>query len=316
MATTTRRLFVVVLGVLAASMAAASVAFACANLTTLVFSSDTAEAGSTLDARMDRFRDGEGFSDIVMTFETRDGAVLWSGPAGEDRGADATITVPNVDPGHYAFVATQTDAEGKPVAGAPARASLEITGGGAAAVSAQEAPATAAVPASVEEAPAAAPAPEAVPAPATAPAQASTAPVETSAAPASTEAASSTQAAASSAPAAAPAQPATEQGAAASAATPAETTAATVAQPTAFDRFAAVERAAATSTAATLATVPAADVAAAQPAGASAAAQTALTEAPALASTLALWMLAGVAAFGLAVLATRRRGFGMAVARF
>lgn len=313
MATTTRRLFVVVLGVLAASLAAASVAFACANLTTLKFASDSAEAGSSLDFRLDRFRNGEGFSDIVMTFQTHDGDVVWSGPAGEDRGASGSITVPDVAEGHYAFIATQTDAEGKPVSGAPARASLHITGGAAgAAVSAQEAPATAAAPAPVEEAPAA-PAPEA------APAQASTAPVETSTAPATatTEAAPSTQAAASSTPAAAPAQPATEQGAAASAATPAETTAATVPhQVTAFDRFAAVERAAANSAPAALATVPAADVATAQPAGASAAAQTALTEAPALASTLALWMLAGVAAFGLAVLATRRRGFGMAVARF
>lgn len=316
MATTTRRLFVVVLGVMAASVAAASVAFACANLTTLKFSTDSAAAGSSVDFRLDRFRNGEGFSDIVMTFETRDGAVVWAGPAGDDRGASGSITVPDVAPGHYAFIATQTDAEGKPVSGAPARASLQITGGAAgASVSAQEAPAAAAAPAAPAEE-AAAPA-----AAAPAPAAAATAPVQASTAPAAaaTEAAPATQAATSSAPTAAASTPVTEQGAAASAATPAEATTATLAQPTAFDRFAAVERAAAAaqySAAATVATAPAAELAAAQPAGATAAAQTALAEVPALASTLALWMLGGVAAFGLAVLATRRRGLGMAVARF
>lgn len=170
MATTQKRLLVLVLGTMAAVVMAASVAFACAAITTIKLESASAAAGSTIEGRGDAFRHGDGFGNVVLTFENREGQQLWTGPVAEDRTVNFSFSVPDVAPGHYALVATQAGADGKPVPGSPARTTLQVTpaaaASGAAVAQTEAAGSPAPAPAPVEEA--AAPAPVAV-----APAQAS-----------------------------------------------------------------------------------------------------------------------------------------------
>lgn len=163
MATTNRRVLVLVLGALAGMVVAASAAFACAAITSITMSSSSAAAGSTLDFRGDAFRDGpeqavedgpRPVSDVVVRWNSRTGEELWSGRS-ENRTIAGSITVPaGTAPGQYMIVATQSYTDtGDPVPGSPARVSLEVTGAAAsgAAVSSASLDETAAAPAASEE---------------------------------------------------------------------------------------------------------------------------------------------------------------------
>lgn len=220
MATTQRRLLVLVLGAMAGVVVAASAAFACANLAAITLSTNTAAPGSTVEFRGDAFRDGpaepqeegpDAVTDVVVRWNSRSGEELWSGRS-ENRTVTGSFTVPDVSAGHYMVVATQYYVEsGAPVAGAPARASIEVTGAPASsgAVASASAEQGGAAPAASDESAAPAPAPEEAPAPAAA----TTAPQQSTAAP---SAAASTP----EAPAATSAPAASNSGASAAAATP------------------------------------------------------------------------------------------------
>lgn len=292
MATTQKRLLVLVLGAMAAVVMAASVAFACAAITTLTLESGTAAAGSTVDGRGDAFRHGDGFENVVLSFESRDGQQLWTGPVAEDRTVQYSFTVPNVAPGHYALIATQLTADGKPVPGSPARTTLQVTAPAAAsgAAVAQTEVATMPAPAPVEEvaAPAPAPVPEAV-----APAQA-TATEPAAAAPAAPAAVTPPAAVTAPAPVEAPA--------------PAQATvtepAAAVVAPAATPRQFLVDAPAVVASAAPSMLPSLREIAGSAPAAGG--------------SGLGLYALAGILGMGMSVLflARKRRGVGMAVARF
>lgn len=299
MATTQKRLLVLVLGTMAAVVMAASVAFACAAITTIKLESASAAAGSTIEGRGDAFRHGDGFGNVVLTFETREGQQLWTGPVAEDRTVNFSFTVPDVAPGHYALVATQAGADGKPVPGSPARTTLQITpaaaASGAAVAQTEAAGTPAPAPAPVEEA--AAPAPAPAPA-AVAPAQAS-ATEQPAAAPAPAAPAPTTTAPAATAPAA------TAPGAAATPVTPEVTQSATqpaaAATPKQFTNEATVSPAAST-VSSSLPEVR----------------EAVSASVPVLDGGLGLSALAAVLGMAMSVLflARKRRGIGMAVARF
>lgn len=138
MATTQRRL-VVVLGVMVGLLAAASIAYACGVISTLKLDQEQAAPGDTVTGQGDVFREGEGFNDAEVRWGSREGQVLWSGSPGEDRTIHPEFTVPDVEPGSYMVLATQTDAEGNPVAGSPARTTIEVTADGAGTASVEQA---------------------------------------------------------------------------------------------------------------------------------------------------------------------------------
>lgn len=335
--TTQKRLLVLVLGTMAGMLMAASAAFACANLTTINLSTQSAAPGSTVDFRADAFRDSTDenpASDIVVHWDAQDGPALASGPS-VNRTLEGSFTVPDVESGQYIVVATQYYIDtGDPVPGAPARQSIEVTGAeasGAAVQSTQAsegdagaagAPAPAAeeggaaspsgpaeAPAQASSAPqesaAAPPAAASGPAPAASPQVSATSPSQTTAAtPSSPPAASSTPATQDASPAAAvmTSSPAVEQAARFAAAERAaglhEVAAVPVSQAGEAARFAATERAASTT---------------------GAAAPQATTSWSALPSAAAAgWgLLALVLAMGAALMTTRRRrrGMGLAVGR-
>lgn len=305
MATTQKRLLVLVLGTMAAVVMAASVAFACAAITTIKLESASAAAGSTIEGRGDAFRHGDGFGNVVLTFENREGQQLWTGPVAEDRTVNFSFTVPDVAPGHYALVATQAGADGKPVPGSPARTTLQVTpaaaASGAAVAQTEAAGSPAPAPAPVEEA--AAPAPAAV-----APAQASATEQPAAAAPAPAAPAPAATAPTTTAPAAtAPA--ASAPGAAATAVTPevtqsapaAVTQPAAAATPKQFTHEATVSPTAST-VSSSLPEVR----------------EAVSASVPVLDGGLGLSALAAVLGMAMSILflARKRRGIGMAVARF
>lgn len=292
MATTHKRLLVLVLGAMAGMLVAASAAYACASLATLKLDNATAAVGTTVDGRGDSFRDGDGFTPVTLHLETRDGDVLWSGTT-ENRTINFSFTVPDVEPGVYALVGVQKFVDGRPAAGTPARTTLEITpAGGASAASAvtETSPAAAPVPA--------APAQEAAPAAA----------VEAPAAATQTQAAAVVEPAPAAPAAAAAPAPVTP---AAPAPAPQET-AATALPAAAASTFPAELRAGGTTLAAETVAFPVAaragtgDVAA--PAAAPAATSSWATSLEAaLSGTAAAWLLAGALALGLGAMVVSRR---------
>lgn len=330
-----KRLLVLVVGAMAGMVVAASAAFACANLTTINLSEDSAAAGSTVGFRGDAFRDSseeKPASDVVVHWNSRSGEVLWSGPSA-NRTVEGTFTVPNVEPGNYMVVATQFyEDTGDPVPGAPARASIEVTSAQAsgAAVSRTQAGEGKTSAASGEQA-AAAEQGGAVSQPSDSEqpgAQASSLPQEsaagTSAAGTQSGAATSQSAASASsvnttAVGSSPAEPN------AAATSPSSTAAVTPPAVEQAARFAAAERLAAVSQAAAAPVSQVAGAAAFAAAERAAAASQDVTAASpqsawssAASTTTAAWTLLALAlAMGAALLATRtrRRAFGLAVGR-
>lgn len=128
MTTVQRRFLAILLGLAGAVVLATSAAYACGVLATLQLDTEQAAAGDTVDARGTGFRDGEPnvVSDVVITLDSRDGVELWRGRANADRTVDASFAIPDVEPGYHIVFATQYFADGSPVAGSPARATIEI----------------------------------------------------------------------------------------------------------------------------------------------------------------------------------------------
>jgi hypothetical protein len=170
-----RRAWGVIGAAVAIPLVVASIAYACTALATLSLNTPQATPGQTVQGTGRAFSNAHGSAPaaepVVIRFASRDGQVLWTGRPDASGNIAFQFTVPNnARPGSYAIIATQTNADGQPVAGTPARASLTVTG--PAATSAQSGPA--APQQRATGAPAAVPAPQAVPGPAgsSAPAQA------------------------------------------------------------------------------------------------------------------------------------------------
>jgi hypothetical protein len=117
----------VVVAILAIPLAVASIAFACARLSTLKLNRTSGPPGAQASAIGRNYNFDARSSAVTLRFNSRRGPVLWEGRAdsrGRIRGA---FRIPNARPGQYVILATQTS-EGRPVAGTPGRAPLRISG--------------------------------------------------------------------------------------------------------------------------------------------------------------------------------------------
>lgn len=155
-----RRFWVLAATATAVPLMFASIVAACTALATMDSpqSGKAVEPGSTVEGT------GKGFSaaspnEVEIRFDKRDGEVLWHGRPSPQGTVNFSFKVPNVPSGQYVILGVQNDASGNPVAGSPARMSLEIQG----------------PPPSGSSSPAPATAPEQAPTPAASPAPASSA---------------------------------------------------------------------------------------------------------------------------------------------
>jgi len=115
----------------ALSLAVASIAWACGNLTTLNLNTSSAAPGAVVTGEGDNYSNSAGVSNVEVHLGSRDGPVLWSG-APVARTVSPTFTIPaGTAPGYYTLVATQYQSNGLPVGGAPGRARIQVTGGAA-----------------------------------------------------------------------------------------------------------------------------------------------------------------------------------------
>lgn len=152
-----RRMAVLLLGAAAAMVMAASVAYACGPSATMGLDATSGAPGTTVTGAGYNFsKAGEaGLTDATaeLHWQTRDGAVLWSGAPAEDGSLDISFTVPDVAPGHYLVILYQQSEEGVTPGRQPARARFQVTAASASSVApaAVEEPAGAAPPAPAAE---------------------------------------------------------------------------------------------------------------------------------------------------------------------
>ena len=130
----------------ALSLAVASIAWACGNLATLNLDQSSAAPGGAVTGEGNNYSNTAG-TPVEVHLGTREGPVLWSG-APVNRRVSPTFNIPaGTAPGYYTLIATQYQTNGLPVAGAPGRARIQVTGGAADPVAAD-----AAAPAPADEA--------------------------------------------------------------------------------------------------------------------------------------------------------------------
>ena len=117
---------------LAIPLAVVATAFACANLATLKLNRGAVAAGSDVTAYGRNFNSNAKASTVTLRFNGRNGRVLWEGRPQSNGKLTGAFKAPNVRPGQYVILATQTGVDGRPAAGTPGRAPLKIKGGSAA----------------------------------------------------------------------------------------------------------------------------------------------------------------------------------------
>ena len=127
-----RPLYLMAFGAVAVPLIAASIAYACGALASLSVSASSADAGATISGVGRGFSNSHGGAPsaepVVLHFNSRSGPVLWSGRPDANGVIEFSFTVPQVDPGSYTLIATQTNADGEPAPGTPARTSFTVTG--------------------------------------------------------------------------------------------------------------------------------------------------------------------------------------------
>jgi hypothetical protein len=113
-------------------LAVVATAFACANLATLKLDRGGVAAGTEITAYGRNFNSNAAASTVTLRFNSRNGRVLWEGRPLPNGKLTGKFTAPSVQPGQYVILATQTGVDGRPAAGTPGRAPLNIKGGAAA----------------------------------------------------------------------------------------------------------------------------------------------------------------------------------------
>ena len=106
-------------------LAVASVAWACANLATVNLSRASANAGQEVAFVGTNYSTASNASEVVVRFNSRSGAALWSGRPSQNGRIAGSFRVPNVGRGHYVILATQQRGTA-PAAGTPGRAPLRV----------------------------------------------------------------------------------------------------------------------------------------------------------------------------------------------
>jgi hypothetical protein len=127
-----RRWHVGVFGLLAVPLVVASVAWACAALKTLSVNPGDAAVGQTVHGTGRGFSDPHGgtgatYGDVVVRFGSTRGQEVARVTPAKDGTVTFSFVVPNVGPGSYPVIASQTDANGQESPGGLARASLTVT---------------------------------------------------------------------------------------------------------------------------------------------------------------------------------------------
>ncbi len=122
-----RRSLIVGLGILAAPVVAASIAYACTALATLSLNPGQGDPGTTVNGV------GRGFSSVgepvVVRLGGSNGQVLWSGRPDANGSANVSFQIPgSLTAGSYVIMATQNNADGQPIPGSPARSEFTVTG--------------------------------------------------------------------------------------------------------------------------------------------------------------------------------------------
>ncbi|MGH9179607.1 MAG: hypothetical protein ACRD0N_13760 [Acidimicrobiales bacterium] len=121
------------LGVLGCALLVAlplAAAFACAYQATLTLSPSQAEPGAQVAGSGANFSNSHGGAPLAEPVVVRFGSagpVVWSGRPAADGTISFSFTVPGVPPGEHLVVATQTNADGEPAPGTPAKALLTVT---------------------------------------------------------------------------------------------------------------------------------------------------------------------------------------------
>lgn len=123
-----KRMAVLVVGV-AVPLCLASVAYACAALATLTLDPQRGRPGATISGGGANYCADPACSPVTVRFKSRSGVVLWEGRPTAERKISFDFVVPKAPAGWYSVLATQSKADGAPVAGTPGRASLKIVRG-------------------------------------------------------------------------------------------------------------------------------------------------------------------------------------------
>lgn len=111
---------------LAIPLAVVATAFACGNLATLKLDRASARPGVQVSATGGNYNTSPNASAVQLRFNGRLGRVLWEGRPNANGRFTATFAAPDVGPGYYVIVATQTGPDGRPAAGTPGRRPLRM----------------------------------------------------------------------------------------------------------------------------------------------------------------------------------------------
>ena len=114
----------------AAVLTYVSAAFACGPVASLTLGSSAAPPGAQVNATGSGFSNSHGGAPsaepVVVQWDSRTGPVLWSGRPDAAGAISFTFTVPSAPPGDHNVMATQTNADGEPAPGTPARAVFTV----------------------------------------------------------------------------------------------------------------------------------------------------------------------------------------------
>lgn len=127
MSRTNRRFAVLAsIGIIGIPLAIVATAFACANLASAKLSRAAASPGTTVSFIGRNFNSNAAASPVSIRWNGRAGQVLATARPSSTGKVSTTFTVPNVKPGYYIIVATQTGPNGRPASGTPGRAPLRV----------------------------------------------------------------------------------------------------------------------------------------------------------------------------------------------
>ncbi len=126
----TRRRGALIFSVAAVVLAVSAVAYACQVLATMQISPRSGAPGTRVTGTGANYSSRADASDVVVRLKNRTGQVLWRGRAGDDGRINFSFSIPRVQPGDYAVIATQFMADGSPKSGTPGRNALRVTRAG------------------------------------------------------------------------------------------------------------------------------------------------------------------------------------------
>lgn len=127
MSRTSRRFAVLAsIGIIGIPLAIVATAFACANLASAKLNRAAASPGTTVSFMGRNFNSNAAASAVAIRWNGRGGKVLATARPARTGKVSTTFKVPNVRPGYYVVVATQTGPNGKPAAGTPGRAPIRV----------------------------------------------------------------------------------------------------------------------------------------------------------------------------------------------